>query len=42
MNDIIDTARERLMTAAFASWKQSDLAWLTRLMRRFADALAQS
>lgn len=42
MNDAIDAARERLMTAAFASWEHSDLAQLSRLMRRFADSLARS
>lgn len=42
MNDAIDAARERLMSAAFASWEASELAQLTLLMRRFADALVQS
>lgn len=41
MNAAIDAARERLMTAAFASWSRSDVDALTDLMRRFADALAQ-
>lgn len=41
MNDAIDAARERLLTAAFAAWKPDDIAQLTRLMRRFADALIQ-
>ncbi len=39
MNDAIDAARERLMIAAFASWGREDIDELTRLMRRFADAL---
>lgn len=41
MNDAIDTARERLMRTAFASWSRGDVDALTELMRRFADALAQ-
>lgn len=40
MNETIDTARERLMRAAFADWPRSDVDELAVLMRRFADALA--
>lgn len=39
MNDVIDAARERLATQVLASWSARDLAQLTRLLRRFADAL---
>jgi DNA-binding MarR family transcriptional regulator len=41
MNAAIDGARERLMTAAFASWSRSDVDALTDLMKRFAEALTQ-
>lgn len=35
----LNAARERLGRAVFESWSQRDLADLTRLMRKFADAL---
>jgi DNA-binding MarR family transcriptional regulator len=42
MNDAIDIARERLAALVFASWPTKDLSHLTRLLRRFADALILS
>lgn len=42
MNDAIDAARARLATKVFASWPARDLAQLTRLLRRFADALVRA
>ncbi len=41
MNDVIDAARERLVTQVPASWSARDLAQLARLLRRFADALVR-
>ncbi len=41
MNGVIDAARERLATQVFASWSARDLAQLTRLLRKFADALGE-
>ena len=42
MNDAIDVARERIATQALKTWNGRDLAQLTRLLRRFADALVNS
>ena len=39
MNAVIDAARQRLATQVLASWSARDLAQLTRLLRKFADAL---
>jgi DNA-binding MarR family transcriptional regulator len=39
MTDQVDEARERLGQAIFASWDEQDVEELTRLMRKFADAL---
>jgi DNA-binding MarR family transcriptional regulator len=40
MTDRVDAARERTGRAIFASWSAGDVEALVRLMRRFADALA--
>ena len=40
MTDSIDIARDRILRNIFASWETGDIEALTRLMRRFADALA--
>ena len=39
MNDAIDDARERIAVRVLDAWNGKDLAQLTRLLRRFADAL---
>jgi DNA-binding MarR family transcriptional regulator len=39
MTDQVDEARERLGQEIFASWDERDVEELTRLMRKFADAL---
>jgi DNA-binding MarR family transcriptional regulator len=39
MTDQVDEARERLGQAIFATWDESDVEALTRLLRKFADAL---
>jgi DNA-binding MarR family transcriptional regulator len=41
MTDLIDAAREKIGRDIFASWDRSDIDALVRLMRRFADALAE-
>ncbi len=38
----IDAARERLLGAMFDSWSPADFEALVRLMRRFADQLADA
>ena len=40
MTDRIDAARERMGAAIFADWPAEEVETLTRLMRKFADALA--
>jgi DNA-binding MarR family transcriptional regulator len=40
MTGLIHAVRERLATALFANWSESDLRDLSRLMRRFADDFA--
>ena len=37
MTDLVDSARERMGRAIFASWEQRDVEELVRLMRKFAD-----
>lgn len=39
MTQVIDQTRERMGRAIFASWEEQDIDDLTRLMRRFADAI---
>ena len=39
MTDAVDTARDRIGRAIFASWDEHDIAELVRLMRKFADAV---
>jgi DNA-binding MarR family transcriptional regulator len=39
MTDLIDAAREKMAHAIFKGWEPRDIEELTRLMRRFADAL---
>ncbi|MDR6870463.1 DNA-binding MarR family transcriptional regulator [Bosea sp. BE125] len=39
MTDAVDTARDRIGRAIFASWDEHDVAELVRLMRKFADAV---
>jgi len=39
MTDLVDAARERMGRKIFASWKQTEMDELVRLMRKFADAL---
>jgi len=39
MTDQIDAARERMGAAIFADWPPEEVEALTRLMRKFADAL---
>lgn len=39
MTQMIDEARERMGRAIFASWDAKDIDDLTRLMRKFADAV---
>jgi DNA-binding MarR family transcriptional regulator len=41
MSEMLDAARERLASIAFADWSEQDLQDLTRLLRRFADNLTQ-
>ena len=41
VNDVIDAARERLATQVLAEWSASDLAYFTRMLRRFADDLLE-
>ena len=38
MIDLIDAARERYFREMFADWNPAEVAELTRLMRKFADA----
>ena len=40
MTDLVDSARERIGRAIFATWEAHDIDELVRLMRKFADALA--
>jgi len=40
MTDRIDAARERMGAAIFADWPPEEIETLARLMRKFADALA--
>ena len=39
MTDLVDSARERIGRAIFATWEADDIDELVRLMRKFADAL---
>ncbi|WP_213769662.1 MarR family winged helix-turn-helix transcriptional regulator [Bradyrhizobium sp. dw_78] len=39
MTDAVDTARERIGSAIFATWDERDVEELIRLMRKFADAV---
>jgi DNA-binding MarR family transcriptional regulator len=39
MTDLVDAARERMGRKIFASWDQTEMDELVRLMRKFADAL---
>lgn len=39
MTSLVDTARDRIGQAIFATWDTHDIDELVRLMRRFADAL---
>jgi len=39
MTDAVDTARERIGRAIFATWDERDVEELVRLMRKFADAV---
>ena len=39
MTDLVDTARERIGRAIFATWDAHDIQELVRLMRKFADAV---
>jgi DNA-binding MarR family transcriptional regulator len=41
MSEVLDAARERLVTIALADWNEQDLKDLTRLLRRFANNLMQ-
>ncbi|MGJ7043805.1 hypothetical protein J2Y63_007096 [Shinella sp. BE166] len=40
MTDKIDIARERIALGVFANWEPAEINDLVRLMRKFADALA--
>ena len=40
MTEAVDRARERLVSAMFATWDDRDVEELVRLMRKFADALS--
>jgi DNA-binding MarR family transcriptional regulator len=40
MTDIIDVVRQRIGLAVFESWDEQEIEDLVRLMRKFADALA--
>jgi DNA-binding MarR family transcriptional regulator len=39
MTDLVDAARDRIGRAVFKSWDRRDIDDLTRLMRKFADAM---
>ncbi len=39
MTDLVDAARERIGRAIFETWDANDIDELTRLIRKFADAL---
>jgi erythromycin esterase-like protein len=39
MTNAVDTTRERLGRAIFATWDERDVEELVRLMRKFADAV---
>ena len=39
MTDLVDTARDKIGRAIFASWDPRDVDELVRLMRKFADAV---
>jgi DNA-binding MarR family transcriptional regulator len=39
MTDAVDSARERIGRAIFATWELPDVEELVRLMRKFADAI---
>jgi DNA-binding MarR family transcriptional regulator len=41
MTDLVDTAREKVGRAIFATWDAHDIDELVRLMRKFADAMKQ-
>jgi DNA-binding MarR family transcriptional regulator len=41
MTDLVDAARERIGRAIFANWEPGDIDELTRLMRKFADAVKE-
>lgn len=41
MTDALDAARERMGRIIFESWDERDVEELTRLMRRFADAISR-
>lgn len=41
LTDRIDGARDRLLQAGFADWSRGDVADLTRLVARFAQAMRQ-
>jgi DNA-binding MarR family transcriptional regulator len=41
MTKRVDAARARIARKVFASWEQSDVDALVRLMRKFADAIAR-
>ena len=41
MTDLVDTAREKIGRAIFATWDAPDIDALVRLMRKFADAVNQ-
>lgn len=42
ITDLIDSARERMARRILVDWEEEDLATLTRLIGRFADALRTS
>jgi DNA-binding MarR family transcriptional regulator len=41
MTDLVDAARDRMGRAVFQSWEPGEIDELVRLMRRFADAMAE-
>ncbi len=41
MTDMIDAAREKIAREAFAEWDEGDFDQLVRLMRRYADSMAE-
>ncbi|WP_395517463.1 MarR family winged helix-turn-helix transcriptional regulator [Pseudorhizobium flavum] len=41
MTDKIDAAREKIALAVFATWEADEVDELTRLMRKFADAMGE-